>query len=663
MIEKNNDSTTLEMRKELELPININSGGYGYFIHPDTEEFIEIQPERTKKTFHKDKVKVRVLDEIKKDRKQAEIIELVSREKIHFVGTVKKNPENNGCFFIADDRRTYVDFYLPEQECDKAQDNFKVQIEFVSWDESSKNPIGKIIKVVGPKGDHETEIQSILLERGIIADFSDVVEKEARDARDKWTPIPADEIAKRRDIRGTTTLTIDPKTAKDFDDALSFKYLENGDYEIGVHIADVSHFVKPGTALDAEAQARSFSTYLVDRTIPMLPEVLSNDICSLNPNEDRLAFSAIFVMTKDAQVKERWFGKTVIHSDKRFSYEDAQETIDTNDGAYKDELNILNNLSKKMGERKIKNGAIKFSRDEFEFVLDTNMVPTAIKKKEHLDTHSLIEEFMLLANKEVAKFISEEDKRRNGGEPKGLMYRVHGFPDAQRLEDLSIFIQAMGYKIDLNDDGTIEPTEFNQLLESVSGKPEEGLISTAAVKTMQKAIYSVKNDGHFGLAFDHYTHFTSPIRRYPDLIVHRILQTFLEDKNITENETKSFLEFAEHASAQEVVAAEAERESIKYKQVEFMSNHVGEEFDGIISSVAKWGLYVTLNDTGAEGLVHITNLDNDFYSFDDKKYRLVGEKKGRTFTLGDPIRVQVKEANLDEKKLDLKLVDNTPKEM
>jgi ribonuclease R len=655
--------TKNEARTEFEIAINMNSRGYGWFIHPDTEEFTEVQPEKTKKTFHKDIVKVRVLDEIIKEKPQAEVTELVSREKVHFVGTVKKNPKNNGCFFVADDRRTYVDFYLPEKECEKAPDNHKVQIEFVSWDDAQKNPTGKIINVIGPKGDHETEIQSILLERGIIADFSDEIENEAKAQKEKWSPIPEDEIAKRRDMRGTTTLTIDPKTAKDFDDALSFKYLENGDYEIGVHIADVSHFVTPGSALDFEAKERSFSTYLVDRTIPMLPEVLSNDICSLNPNEDRLAFSAIFTMTKDAQVVDEWFGKTVIHSNKRFAYEDAQETIDKNDGAYKDELHILNNLSKKMAERKLKNGAIKFTKDEFEFELDPKMVPVAIKKKEHLDTHSLIEEFMLLANKSVAKFIAEQDKKRNGGTPKGLMYRVHDLPDPQRLEDLGIFIKAMGYEIDLNQDGTIEPTEFNALLASVEGKPEEGLISTAAIKTMQKAIYSTKNDGHFGLAFEHYTHFTSPIRRYPDLIVHRILHTFLQDKNLDEKTVKSFVEIADHSSAQEVVAAEAERESIKYKQVEFMSNHVGEEFDGIISSVAKWGVYVTLKNTGAEGLVHITNLDNDYYNYDEKNYRLVGENTGKTFVLGDPIRVEVKEANLDEKKLDLKLVDNSPKEM
>jgi len=659
MNETNQNSSTSLEANELEIVVNVNSRGFGFFIHPDTEEFTEIQPENLKKAFHKDRIKIRLLEQEIKDKKQAEVIELISREKINFVGTIKKMPSNSGCFFIADDRRTYVDFYLPKEECEKTQDNYKVQVQFVSWEEDSKNPIGKVLQTIGKKGDHEVEIQSILLERGIIAIFSDEIEKEARDAKAKWSPIPESEIAKRRDVRETTTFTIDPKTAKDFDDALSFKYLENGDYEIGVHIADVSHFVTPSTELDTEAHARAFSTYLVDRTIPMLPETLSNDICSLNPNEDRLAFSAIFIITKDAQVKDTWLGKTVIHSNKRFDYEEAQQTIDNNSGAFKDELIILNNLSKKMAEAKIKNGAIKFTKDEFEFVLDEKFVPIEIKKKAHIDTHSLIEEFMLLANKSVAKFIAEKDKEINNGKPAGLMYRVHAYPDPQRLEDLGIFIKAMGYRLDLNDDGTIEPAEFNQLLASVEGKPEEGLISTAAIKTMQKAIYSTKNDGHFGLAFEYYTHFTSPIRRYPDLVVHRILQRFLEDKTLTERETESFVEIAEHASAQEVVAAEAERESIKFKQVEFMSNHIGEEFDGIVSSVAKWGIYVTLKDTGAEGLVHVTNLDNDFYTYDEKNYRLIGEKTGKKFTLGDTVKVKVRDANIDEKKLDLGLVDDT----
>ncbi len=645
--------------QELELAINVNSRGYGYFIHPETEEFIEIQPERIKRAFHQDKVKVHILNEILKDRKQAEVVELISRSKKFFVGTVKKMKESNGCFFVADDRRIYVDFYLSKTECEKISSNYKVQVEFLKWDEDRNNPEAKIVKIIGPKGEHEVEIQSILLERGIVADFSNEIEKEAKEEKNKWSPIPESEITKRKDVRKTTTFTIDPETAKDFDDALSIKTLDNGDFEIGIHIADVSHFVRPGSALDLEAKERAFSVYMVDRTIPMLPEILSTDICSLNPNEDRLSFSTIFVIDKDAKVKDVWFGKTVIHSDKRFTYEEAQETINKNYGPFKEELAILNELSKKLANEKIANGAIKFIKEEFEFVLDKNNVPIEIKKKEHLDTHSLIEEFMLLANRYVAKYIYDEDFKRNGGKPAGLMYRVHDLPDPKKLEELAVFIKAIGYELDINQDGSIDPSEFNKLLDSVIGKPEEGLISTAAIKTMQKAIYSPKNSGHFGLAFEYYTHFTSPIRRYPDLVVHRILAKFLENKNLTEQEVSSFTEIADHSSSQEITAAEAERESIKYKQVEFMANHIGAEFDGIISSIAKWGLYVTLNDTGAEGLIHVTNMDNDFYSYDEKNFRMIGEKKGKVFTLGDKIRVKVKEANLDEKKLDLVLVETT----
>lgn len=636
---------------EFELNINVNSGGYGYFIHPDTDEFVEIQPDNLKRAFHRDLVEVRIMDQTIKNKKQAEVTKLISREKNNWVGVIKKRGEGQSCFLVADDRRMYIDFYLPSSECAKAKDNEKVQVEMVEWKDEEKNPEGKILKVLGPKGNHEVEIQSILLEKGIIADFPKEVEDEAKKQKEAWSPIPAEEITKRKDIRGITTLTIDPKTAKDFDDALSFKKLENGNYEIGIHIADVSHFVRPGTKLDKEARERAFSVYMVDRTIPMLPEILSSDICSLNPNEDRLAFSAIFEITPDAKVLNEWFGKTVIHSNKRFTYEEAQEIIDAKAGSFKEELLILNDISKKLGVEKVENGAIKFSGEEFEFELDNDNVPIAIKKKPHLDTHSLIEEFMLLANRSVAKFLFKNSQGN------GYMYRVHSVPDPEKIEKLTIFLKAMGYELDTDQDGNIDPRDFNSLFKMLEGKPEENLISTATIRTMQKAIYSPKNQGHFGLAFDYYTHFTSPIRRYPDLIVHRILHKILEGTQPSKEELESFNEIAEHSSAQEVNAQEAERESIKFKQVEFMANHVGEEFDGIISSVAKWGVYVTLSDTGAEGLVHVTNLGNDFFNYEEKTYSMIGENTGKKYTLGDNIRVKVKEANLDEKKLDLVPVD------
>jgi ribonuclease R len=632
---------------EFRLNINVNSRGYGYFIHPETDEFTEIQPERMMRAFHGDEIEIRLLSEEIKEKKQAEVTKLIKREKTKWVGAIKKRQGTDSAFLVADNRRMYVDFYIPAEEAQKVQHDYKVQVELVKWEKGEKNPEGKIVKVIGPKGEHEVEIQSILLEKGIVADFADGIVKEAEKEKKAWSPIPESEIAKRKDVRGVTTLTIDPKTAKDFDDALSFQKLEDGNYEIGIHIADVSHFVRPGSLLDREARERAFSVYMVDRTIPMLPEILSNDICSLNPNEDRLAFSAIFKMTPDAQVLDKWFGKTVIHSDKRFTYEEAEEVIDKQAGPFKDELITLNNMSKIMTKKKLENGAIKFARDEFEFELDENNVPVAIKKKPRLQTHSLIEEFMLLANQSVAKYIF---KNSDGN---GLMYRVHDTPDPEKIEQLGVFLKAMGYELDINEDNVIDSKDFNKLFKMLEGKPEEGLISTAAIRTMQKAIYSPQNKGHFGLAFEYYTHFTSPIRRYPDLIVHRILHKFLEKQKLSEGELGSFVEISDHSTAQEINAQEAERESIKFKQVEFMANHVGEEFEGIISGAAKWGLYVTLKDTGAEGLVHITNIGNDFYNYDDKSYSIVGEKTGDTFTLGDEIKVKVKEANIDEKKLDL----------
>jgi len=518
---------------EFRLNVNVNSRGYGYFIHPDTDEFIEIQPERSLRSFHGDLVEVRVLKEEIKDKKQAEVTKWISREKTTWVGTVKKRQGSESAFLIADDRRMYVDFYIPAIEAQKVSNDYKVQVELVTWDPEKKNPEGKIIKIIGPKGEHEVEIQAILLEKGIIADFADGIVKEAKKEKETWSPIPGAEITKRKDIRGITTFTIDPKTAKDFDDALSFQRLEDGNFEIGVHIADVSHFVRPGSLLDKEARERAFSVYMVDRTVPMLPEILSNDICSLNPNEDRLSFSAIFKITPDAQVLDEWFGKTVIHSNKRFTYEEAQEVIDKEAGPFSDELLILNDLAKKFTKEKLENGAIKFTKEEFEFELDANNVPVAIKKKEHLDTHSLIEEFMLLANRHVAKFIY---KNSDGN---GLMYRVHDNPSPEKIEQLGVFLKAMGYELDVDDDNVIDSQDFNKLFKMIEGKPEEGIISIAAIRTMQKAVYSPQNKGHFGLAFEYYTHFTSPIRRYPDLIVHRILHKFLEKQNPLPSQSKA----------------------------------------------------------------------------------------------------------------------------
>ncbi len=638
-----------------QIKISVTARGSGYYMDPKTEEFTEIQPEKLNKALHGDIVELKKLSETLNDKPQAEVISIIKRNRDTFVGYIEKQNEDQARL-IPDDRRVYVNFYLSTDDAHKVLANQKVQVRMTDW--SQDTPDAELIQVIGMKGEHEVEMKSILLEKGIIADFNPSIIEEAKALQAKWSPIPTEEISKRRDVRDVTTFTIDPVTAKDFDDALSIKKLSDDTYEIGVHIADVSHFVTPGSDLDAEAKNRAFSVYLVDRTIPMLPEILSNDICSLNPNEDRLAFSTIFHINTKAEITDTWYGRTVIHSDKRYSYEEAQEILDKKEGLFFDELNTLNEISKTLGKKKFANGAIRFSSEEFEFVLDEFMFPIAVKKKEHIETHSLIEEFMLLANKSVAKYIFEQDKKLNKGKAVGLMYRVHNSPDMDKLHELQVFLKAMGYKLELKPDGSVDPKEINRLLAEVDGKPEENLISSATIKTMSKALYSIENLGHFGLAFDYYTHFTSPIRRYPDLIVHRMLGYFLENKEIPDAELIELSQVASHSSSQEINAAEAERDSIKYKQIEYMSQHVGKEYKGIISGVAKWGLFVTIEENGAEGLVHISKLGEDYFKFVEKEYKIVGEKSGKKFRLGDEIVVKVAGANLEEKKMDLDLVQN-----
>jgi ribonuclease R len=638
-----------------QIKISVTARGSGYYIDPKTEEFTEIQPEKINKALHGDIVEIKKLPDLLNDKPQAEVVSIIKRARETFVGYIEKqSPEQ--ARLIPDDRRVYVNFYLSSEDSKKVEVNQKVQVRMTDW--SQDTPDAELVQIIGMKGVHEVEMRSILLEKGIIADFKPSILEEAKALQAKWSPIPADEITKRRDMRDVTTFTIDPVTAKDFDDALSIKKISEDMYEIGVHIADVSQFVTPGSELDTEAKSRAFSVYLVDRTIPMLPEILSNDICSLNPNEDRLTFSTVFHINTKAEITDTWYGRTVIHSDKRYSYEEAQEILDKKEGLFFDELNTLNQISKKLGVEKFKNGAIRFSSEEFEFVLDEFMFPIAVKKKEHIETHSLIEEFMLLANKSVAKYIFEQDKKLNKGKAAGLMYRVHNSPDVDKLHELQVFLKAMGYKLELKPDGTVDPKNINKLLAEVAGKPEENLISSATIKTMSKALYSIENLGHFGLAFDYYTHFTSPIRRYPDLIVHRMLGYFLENKEIPTDELQELTQIASHSSSQEINAAEAERESIKYKQIEYMTQHIGNEYKGIISGVAKWGLFVTIIENGAEGLVHISKLGEDYFKFVEKEYKIVGEKSGKTFRLGDEIMIKVDGANLEEKKLDLSLAQS-----
>ena len=529
-----------------------------------------------------------------------------------------------------------------------AKDGDKVQAQIVDWKDPSKGPEGKVIKILGKKGVHEVEMQSIILEKGFELDFPQEVEKDAHKILDDSKKDFDEEIKNRKDFRNVLTFTIDPSDAKDFDDALSFQKVSDELFQVGVHIADVSHFVKTAGIIDKEARRRGTSVYLVDRTIPMLPEILSNDLCSLKPDEDKLTFSAVFVINKNAEVKERWFGKTIIHSDKRFTYENAQEIIDSKNGEYFEELSTLNDIAKILTRKKLESGAIDFETDEVRFELDKDGKPLRVYRKERLDTHKLIEEFMLLANKEVAKFMTPEKKSVQNG---AFVYRIHDLPDKEKIMNLSIFIKALGYELH-SENGEVTAKDINNLLKQVDGKPEESLIKTAAVRAMAKAVYSTRNIGHFGLGFRYYTHFTSPIRRYPDLVVHRLLLRFLTKGKIEQGEMIKYEKLMEDCTDKEISAADAERTSVKYKQVEYMLSHIGKEFDATVSGVSEWGVYIEEIETKAEGMVRFKNMTDDMYNLDEKNYAVVGMKTKKKYSLGDKVRVKLTDADLDRRTLD-----------
>jgi ribonuclease R len=596
---------------------------------------------------------VEVIFHGKGEDKNGEVIKIIERSREIFVGTVEIRDGKTGV--IPDDKKLYIDFMLNDEEAKKVKAHDKVQIKIGKWIDSNKNPEGNIIKVIGEKGNNNVEMESIVLEKGFEINFPDDVEKEANKIEKNKIKDIENEIPKRRDFRKTLTFTIDPFDAKDFDDAISYKDLGNGEYEIGVHIADVSHYVIENSALDKEGFKRGCSIYLVDRTIPMLPEILSNDVCSLNPNEDKLTFSAVFVMNDKAQIKERWFGKTIINSTHRFTYENAQESLNSKTGKYYNELKKLNEIAKVLQKEKFNKGAIEFEQEEIKFKLDQNGKPIGVYKKERLDTHKLVEEYMLLANREVAKHIFDSIKKK-GKKDTGSIYRIHDIPDQEKMMDLSIFVKALGYNLKVKD-GKATAHDIKSLLKQVKGTVHEALISTAVIRSMQKAVYSTKNIGHFGLAFDYYTHFTSPIRRYPDLLIQRILQRHLHHEPFGDREIVEFQKIAERSTEREIDAADAERASKKLKQVEYMSDKIGMEFQGTISGVTEWGLYVEELETKSEGMIKIRDLGDDFYNFNKKTYSIKGEKTGKTFTLGSPIKFKVIGADLDKKVLDFSLVE------
>lgn len=647
----------LQKMKETDVykgPITMTRNGVGFFAIDEDKEDLIIPAEWTNHALSGDIVKVMSAGKYSDPtgrmppREAGKVLEIISRARETFVGNLIK--ENDLVLLKSDYKKMHVPIVIKDIE--NVPLNSKVLVRLVSWDADKEYPLGIIEEVVGVSGVHETEMRALALGQGFSSSWPPGVSKEAEDLERNGAGILKAEAEnpKRRDFRNVTTCTIDPIDAKDFDDALSVARLPNSDIQIGVHIADVSFFVKPGTNIDKEAVSRATSVYLVDRTIPMLPEVLSNDLCSLKPDEDRLAVSAVFTLDRDANVKDVWFGETVIHSNKRFAYENAQKILDTGTGVMHEELSLLFDLSKKIRERRQASGAIEFDTAEVKVELDSDGKPTTIRLKERMATNLLIEDFMLLANEAVAKHLS--NLASNNGPHFYSLYRIHDAPDTDRIENLANLLRAMGYNLKTSGNGQVTGRELNKLLESVKGKPEEYLIKTAALRSMSKAVYATRNIGHFGLAFDFYTHFTSPIRRYPDLVIHRLIKSHAGGTPITSDEMGEFDKLAIHASEREVAAAEAERDSVKMKQVEFLSNRIGENFDAVISGVTERGLYVELNETRADGMINIRNVGDDYFEYEKKQYRLVGRRTKKSYQLGDPIRVKLTAARIAEKELD-----------
>jgi ribonuclease R len=594
-----------------------------------------------------DTVKVAIFPTRHGEHPEGKVVEIIRRNRSRFVGKIEVS--KNFAFVVADARKVHQDFFISPENLHGAKTGDKVIIEVTSWAEHDRKPEAKVVDVLGKAGENEAEIHSIMAEFDLPFRFPEIVESESKKIDEGIT---SQEIKKRKDFRDVITFTIDPEDAKDFDDALSFKRLDNGNYEIGVHIADVTHYVTPNTALEKEAFDRATSVYLVDRTIPMLPERLSNGLCSLRPNEDKLTFAAVFEIDESAKIKNEWFGRTIIHSDKRFSYEEAQQVIETGLGPFVEELLILNDLAKKLRKERFSKGAVNFETTEVKFKLDEKGKPLAVIPKIRKDAHKLIEEFMLLANKHVATFVYNYKK---GKEKNTFVYRIHDFPDPDKVKDFALFAKQFGHKMNVEE--TTISRSLNQLMEEIEGKPEQNVLEQLAIRTMAKAKYSTDPKGHFGLAFQHYSHFTSPIRRYPDMMVHRLLQHYLDDAkpaSKTEFEERSI-----HSSEREKRAADAERASIKYKQVEYMANAENKDYEGLISGVTEWGIYVEIIETKCEGMIRMSDMTDDFYEFDEKRYRIMGRRNKKVFTLGDKIKVRVKKTDIDRRLIDL--VFATPK--
>lgn len=622
------------------------SNGKNSFLPEGGGDPIFIAERNSAHAMNNDKVKIACFAKRRNHDAEGEVIEILERANDTFVGTLEV--EKSYAFLVTENRTLANDIFIPRDKLKGGKTGDKAVVKVIEWPDKAKNPIGQVLDILGKAGDNTTEMHAILAEFGLPYVYPQAVEKAADKIPVDITP---EEIARREDFRKVTTFTIDPKDAKDFDDALSIRKLKDGLWEVGVHIADVTHYVKEGGIIDKEAEKRATSVYLVDRTIPMLPERLCNFLCSLRPNEEKLAFSVIFDITEKGEIKDSRIVHTVIFSDRRFTYEEAQQIIETKEGDFKEEVLMMDTIAKALREKRFAAGAINFDRYEVKFEIDEKGKPISVYFKESKDANKLVEEFMLLANRTVAEKIGRVPK---GKKAKVLPYRIHDLPDPEKLDNLNQFIARFGYKLRTTGTKTDISKSINHLLDDIQGKKEENLIETVSIRAMQKARYSTHNIGHYGLAFDYYTHFTSPIRRFPDMMVHRLVTKYMDGgRSVSESK---YEDLCDHSSNMEQIAANAERASIKYKQVEFMSTHLGQIYDGVISGVTEWGLYVELNENKCEGMIPMRDLDDDYYEFDEKNYCLRGRRKNKIYSLGDAITIKVARANLEKKQLDFALV-------
>ncbi len=634
-----------EVKTSMAGTVDMKQTGKAYVIPEDKSEDVFIAATNTNHALHGDKVSVFLFPRRKGHKLEGEIAEIIKRNKKQFVGTIETS--KNFAFLRPDNATMPVDIFIPNTKLNGAKNGQKVVVVITEWPAQSANPFGEVKEVLGKPGDNRVEMQSILAEIDFPLSFTPKAEKEASSFPDI---LPADEIRKRRDFRQVLTITIDPEDAKDFDDAISLRPLEKGHWEVGVHIADVSYYVRPGTAIDEEAVERGTSVYMVGRTIPMLPEHLSNGLCSLKQGEDRLCFSAVFEMDETAKIYSEWFGKTVINSNRRFAYEEVQKIIESGQGEYAQEITVFNNIALKLREERFKKGSFNFETQEVKFKLDEKGRPIDIFLREMKDANKLIEDFMLLANRKVAEFIGKKHENQT---VKTFVYRVHDTPNAEKLETFTQFVERLGYKMKISSKKSLADS-FNKLFNDIKGTGTETMIETIAVRTMSKAYYSTNNIGHYGLAFQFYTHFTSPIRRYPDLMVHRLLAAYMNNGPSVSKDV--YEPMCEHASEMERRAVDAERMSVKYKQAEFMLDKIGQEFDARISGVSKWGIFAEITGTKCEGMIRLRDLEDDYYYLDEENYQIIGQRHGYRFKLGDKLKIRVKRIDLARKQMDYEWV-------